>query len=314
MRAKLDRRDFMRSLLAGGATASMVGASHLAWTAEGSDQGTLRLVFYSDVHARTEWDTPKALASAADAINAHNPDIVVACGDLITDGFQSSAETVAPRWDAYMKMHKSLDGEVHAAIGNHDLVAAIPEDGSEPSDDPRRIFRERFGVARTYYSFDALGYHFMLLDSINILGNKTKYQGLIDLEQMQWIEEDLAGLSRDTPIILALHIPLLTGFFQATAGATAAAPAGRVVVNNIDVFNLFRDHNLLLVLQGHLHVTEMLRWKNTTFITGGALSGKWWRGSYHDTPEGFNLVVLNGNKIEWDYLTYGWEARRPLDQ
>jgi hypothetical protein len=131
---------------------------------------------------------------------------------------------------------------------------------------------------------------------------------------MQWIEEDLAGLSQETPIILALHIPLLTGFFQATAGATIAAPACRVVVNNIDVFNLFKNHNLMLVLQGHLHVTEMLRWKNTTFITGGALSGKWWRGSYHDTPEGFNLVVLNGNNIEWDYLTYGWDARRPRNR
>jgi len=42
----------------------------------------------------------------------------------------------------------------------------------------------------------------MLLDSIQILGKKSKYQGLIDPEQMQWIEEDLAGLSRDTPIIL----------------------------------------------------------------------------------------------------------------
>jgi 3',5'-cyclic AMP phosphodiesterase CpdA len=265
------------------------------------------------VHARTEWDTPKALAAAVDAINEQSPDIVVACGDLITDGFQSSAKTVAPRWDTYMRMHNSLDGEAHAAIGNHDLVAAIPEDGSEPSDDPRRIFREKLGVARTYYSFDALGYHVMLLDSIQILGKKSKYQGLIDPEQMQWIEEDLAGLSRDRPIILAMHIPLLTGFFQATAGATIAAPAGRVVVNNIDVFNLFRDHNLILVLQGHLHITEMLRWKNTTFITGGALSGKWWRGSYYDTPEGFNLVILKGNKIEWEYLTYGWEARRPPD-
>ncbi len=67
-------------------------------------------------------------------------------------------------------MHNSLDGEAHAAIGNHDLVAAIPEDGSEPSDDPRRIFREKLGVARTYYSIDALGYHVMLLDSIQILG------------------------------------------------------------------------------------------------------------------------------------------------
>ena len=84
-------------------------------------------------------------------------------------------------------------------------------------------------------------------------------------------------------------------------------------VYNIDVLDLFKEHNLVLVLQGHLHVTEMLRWQNTTFITGGALSGKWWRGSYHGTPEGFNIVTLRGDRIEWEYLNYGWHARRPTN-
>ena len=311
MAALCDRRSMLRYLLAGGAVAATPGLSRRVWASEGANRGTLRLVFYSDVHARTEWDTPDALAAAADAMNAQNADLVIGCGDLITDGFQSSAATVAPRWDTYMKMHNSLNGEVHAAIGNHDLVAAMPEDGSEPSDDPRSVFRQRLGVSRTYYSFDALGYHVVLLDSIHVLGNKLKYQGLIDPEQMEWLREDLSKISKARPIIAALHIPLLTGFFQATKGATAAAPADRVVVNNIDVLDLFKEHNLVLVLQGHLHVTEMLRWQNTTFITGGALSGRWWRGSWHGTPEGFNLVTLRGDRIEWEYLTYGWQARRP---
>ena len=311
MTAQCNRRSMLRYLLASSAVAAAPTLSRSVWASEGSKKGQLRLVFYSDVHARTEWGTPEALAAAADAINARNADLVIGCGDLITDGFQSSAETVAPRWDAYMKMHDSLNGEVHAAIGNHDLVAAIPEDGSEPSDDPRSVFRQRLRVTRTYYSFDALGYHVVLLDSIQILGNISKYQGLIDREQMEWIREDLSKISKTTPIIVALHIPLLTGFFQATEGATAAAPAGRVVVNNVDVLDLFKEHNLVLVLQGHLHITEMLRWQNTTFITGGALSGKWWRGSWLGTSEGFNLVTLRGDRIEWEYLTYGWKSRRP---
>ena len=306
-----DRRVMLKYLLAGGAVAAAPGLSRKVWASEGSDKGTLRLVFFSDVPARTEWDTPEALAAAADAINVQNADLVIGCGDLITDGFQSSAATVAPRWDAYMKMHNSLNGEVHAAIGNHDLVAAMPEDGSIPSDDPRKIFRQRLGVPRTYYSFDALGYHIVLLDSIHILGNKSKYQGLIAPEQMAWLREDLSRVPAAKPIIAALHIPLITGFFQATSGATAAAPAGRVVVNNIDVLDLFKKHNLVLVLQGHLHVTEMLRWQKTTFITGGAVSGRWWRGPWHGTPEGFNSVTLHGDRIEWEYLTYGWQARRP---
>ncbi|MGD2031767.1 MAG: calcineurin-like phosphoesterase C-terminal domain-containing protein, partial [Gammaproteobacteria bacterium] len=74
---------------------------------------------------------------------------------------------------------------------------------------------------------------------------------------------------------------------------------------------LFESHNLLLVLQGHLHVSELIRWGGTTFVTGGAVSGKWWRGSWHGTPEGFTVLTLRGERIDWEYVTYGWKARRP---
>ncbi len=47
-------------------------------------------------HARTEWETPLALEKATHAINGTNPDLVIAGGDLITDGFQSSAASVEP--------------------------------------------------------------------------------------------------------------------------------------------------------------------------------------------------------------------------
>ncbi|HIF08676.1 MAG TPA: hypothetical protein EYQ81_01705 [Sneathiellales bacterium] len=120
-------------------------------------QGRLRIVFYSDVHARTEWETPTALMMAADAINAQKADLVLGGGDLITDGFDSTSEEVAPRWNTYMVMHSAIEGEHHAAIGNHDLVGALPKDGSAPADDPRLDFKQRFGLTRTYRSFDALG-------------------------------------------------------------------------------------------------------------------------------------------------------------
>lgn len=278
------------------------------------EQRQLRLIFFSDVHARTEWGTPEALAMAARAINAQEADLVIVGGDLITDGFQSSAAAVEHRWDEYMSMHDSLDGEVHAVIGNHDLVAALPEDGTEPSADPRAVFRERLGIDRTYYSFDIRGYHVILLDSIHVSGPGSKYQGLIWPEELQWLREDLREVPADQPIILALHIPLLTTFYQATKGSTAAAPASRVVVNNLEVLEAFRNHNLVLVLQGHLHVAEHMNWQGINFVTGGALSGRWWRGSWHGTPEGFTLISLREDRIKWDYLTYGWQARRPPNE
>ncbi len=311
MRFRLSRREFLRYLGAG----ALAGAGGIlpgcASTGGGARPQALRLVFFTDVHAREEWETPRALAMAAEAINRQNPDIIIAGGDLITDGFQSSAETVAPRWDVYMEMHRALRGDVHAVIGNHDLVAAIPEDGSPAADDPRTEFRNRLNLSSTYYSFDALGYHFMLLDSVHVTGGPHKYEGRIDAAQMDWIRQDLSTVPAEQPIIVALHLPLLTGFYQMTLGTTEPAPVNRVVVNNRQVLDLFSSHNLQLVLQGHLHVSELIRWGNTTFVTGGAVSGKWWRGAWHGTREGFAVLTLREGRIDWEYVTYGWKARRP---
>jgi len=303
----LTRREMLA--LTGVALASLPARS--SWPAPGARGEKLRIVFFSDVHARTEWETPRALDMAAAAINAHRPELVVAGGDLITDGFQSAAATVEPRWRAYLEMHRALRARVEPVLGNHDLVAAIPEDGSPPSADPRREFRRAFALDRTYRAVDAGGYRLLLLDSISVVGDDDKYHGRIEPDQLRWLAAELETIDRSTPIVLATHLPLLTGFYQATEGATAAAPANRVVVNNREVLELFQDHNLLLVLQGHLHVAEMLRWRGTTFITGGALCGKWWRGAWHGTGEGFGVLTLRPDRVDWEYHGYGWKAVRP---
>lgn len=301
------RRDFL--IAAGLATCGLPACA--SWPARGSPAETLRMVFFTDVHARTEWQTPLAMARAADAINARGPQLIVSGGDHITDGFQSAAATVEPRWQAYLEMHRALDARVEPVLGNHDLVAADPDDGSPACSDPRGEFRENFNLARTYRSFAASGYRFILLDSIVVTEDDLRYHGRIDEPQLEWLHGVLQEVEPETPIVVATHIPLLTSFYQATDGATAAAPANRVVGNNREVLQLFEDHNLLLVLQGHLHVEEMVRWRGTTFITGGAVCGKWWRGSWHGTPEGFGVLTLRPDRVDWEYVTYGWVARRP---
>ena len=302
-----DRRQF---LALAGATLGTLPV-HAWWPSTGVSGSSLRLAFFTDVHARTEWETPRAMAMAATAINGRRPELVIAGGDLITDGFQSAAKTVEPRWQAYLEMHRSVEGRVEPVIGNHDLVAAIPEDGSPAAADPKARFREAFGLERTYRSFDAGGYRFFLLDSIVVAGGQEKYNGRIDEQQLRWLSTELESINRTTPIVVATHIPLLTAMYQATKGATASAPPNRVVVNNREVLELFNDHNLLLVLQGHLHVDEMIRWSDTTFITGGAVSGKWWRGSWRGTGEGYGLLTLRPDRVEWEYHSYGWKALRP---
>ncbi|MFH0909510.1 MAG: metallophosphoesterase [bacterium] len=269
-------------------------------------------MFYTDVHSRVEWKTPDALEMAAAAINDQASDLILCGGDVITDGFESSAEMVAPRWDAYLAMQGAINGTIHTAIGNHDLVAAMPKDGSPASADPRAIFREKLGIERTYRSFDAGGHHVIILDPIEVTGDELKYRGFIGQEQMDWLKTDLGKVDASAPVILLTHMPLLTAFYEAVLGATEPAPRNRVVVNNREVLALFEKHNLLLVLQGHLHVNEMIRWRDTTFITGGAVAGKWWRGNWHGTEEGFGVVTIENGRVDWQYIDYGWEARRPV--
>jgi 3',5'-cyclic AMP phosphodiesterase CpdA len=302
------RRDVLRLLAAGLAGALPARA---AWPLADGPRDSLRFVFYTDVHARTEWQTPEAMAMAARAINARAPDLVIAGGDLITDGFQSAPATVAPRWDAYLEMQRAIRGRVEPVIGNHDLVAAIPEDGSDPAEDPRSEFRRRLGVERTSRTFDAAGVRFLLLDSIDVVGGELKYEGRIGDAQRAWIRDVLSHTDVDVPLVVGTHLPMLTAFYQATEGTTAAAPANRVVTDARETLELFREHHLALVLQGHLHVDEMLRWQGTTFVTGGAVCGKWWRGSWHGTREGFGVVTLRRDRVDWEYVHYGWTARRP---
>lgn len=311
MTDKLSRRYFLKTLGAGGALVASPALAQSSWSIRGSERGMLRLVFYTDVHARSQWDTPTALAMAAGAINAQKADLVLSGGDLITHGFDSTHDAVAPRWDAYMAMAAAINGEHHTVIGNHDLVSARPEDGSPPAADPRLDYKRRLGLSRTYDSFDALGYHFLLLDSLRISADKYRYHGWVSSEQREWIKEQLSRIPREAPIVLVLHIPLLTGFFSATEGATFQAEPNRVVVNNVEVLDLFTEHNLVLVLQGHLHITELLQWRETTFVTGGAIAAGWWRGRYFGTEEGFSVITLRSDRVEWHYVNYGWHARRP---
>lgn len=308
----LDRRSFL--------TAAAVGAVSLGWPGRlawavaphAASDRRVRILYYTDIHARTEWDTPVAMRLAADAMNQHHADLILCGGDLITDGYNGTPDSLAPRWDAYFEsLHHRLVPTPQAMIGNHDLVGVEPPDGAPPEADPRAEFRRRLGLDRTYRSFDAHGYHIILLDAIEVTRDDLKYRGYIDETQRAWLRDDLAAVAPETPIILLSHMPLLTSFFQRTDTVTAPVPANRGVVNNREVLELFAGHRLLLVLQGHLHVNEMLRWGETTFITGGAVCGKWWRGDWHGTDAGYGLLELDGTGVQWTYHTYGWQPRRP---
>ncbi len=304
----LTRRDFLKSaaLTASGAWLAGCANTRRAGSRE------FRFIHYTDSHIRSEFDVPRAVEMSLTKAASFRPDLMLVGGDLITDGYTSDEPTAASRFDIFLERSKHLDCPSYYCVGNHDLVGVEPPQGAKKSADPRSVYREKLGLSRTYYSFDHRGWHFVVLDSLQIPNDRgLKYIGWVDEEQMAWLAADLTAVGRDRPIVVLTHVPLLTVFFQREKSALEAAPADRIVVNGTDVIQLLAAHNTKLVLQGHLHIRERIEYGGITFITGGAVSGKWWRGAYYGYPEGFGVVTLAENSFQYEYKTYGWVATRP---
>ncbi len=146
------RRQFLHTAGLAGVSTLLGLPARASWAAPGAGAGSLRLVFFTDVHAHTDWRAPQAMAAAAKAINAEDPELVIGGGDLIYDGFEVAAATAESQWDVYMSLHEAIGAPVEPIVGNHDLVAVKPDDGSKPSSDPRAVFRGKFGLDRTWRS------------------------------------------------------------------------------------------------------------------------------------------------------------------
>jgi len=72
--------------------------------------------------------------------------------------------------------------------------------------------------------------------------------------------------------------------------------------------DLFENHNLKLVLQGHLHTIEDIYVDGIHFITSGAISGRWWRGANMGFEEGFMQISIKNNQLSSEYKDYGWNV------
>jgi predicted phosphodiesterase len=125
---------------------------------------------------------------------------------------------------------------------------------------------------------------------------------------MEWIKEDLKKVDPSTPIAISTHIPFISVMAQMKGGSMQPNTEGLVVHNSKEVLELFKDHNLKLVLQGHLHYLEDIYAEGVHFITGGAVSGKWWTGPRYGVEEGFLKIRIKNGDINWEYIDYGWEA------
>jgi 3',5'-cyclic AMP phosphodiesterase CpdA len=149
------------------------------------------------------------------------------------------------------------------------------------------------------------------LDSIGITDDRA-YEGRVDATQLAWLAADLKALPEQTPVIVSVHIPLVTAFSSyAPPPEKPSLHQGLSVANAYEVLPLFEGHNVLGVMQGHTHINETVMWHGVPYYTSGAVSGNWWHGTRMGTPEGFTVAKVSGGKLSLHYETYGFQTIAP---
>jgi Icc protein len=272
-----------------------------------SNQPGFRFIFMTDIHVQPEQQAAQGFQTAIQRANELRPDFVLTGGDLIMDALEQSYERSTELYDLYLRLIRNFNMPVYNTIGNHEVFGLYVESGIDPSHPEygKAMYKHRMNYPQTYYSFDHKGWHFIVLDAIGFRPDRH-YFGCVDEIQLHWLEQDLSQVNKSTPIAVSLHIPLTSVYVQMSKGSTIPLDSGTVVVNAKEVLEKFSGYNLRLVLQGHLHIVEEIIYRDTHFITGGAVSAYWWRGPRDGFEEGFLVIDVRGNNFSWRYEDFGW--------
>jgi hypothetical protein len=305
----MDRRNFISGAMLTAASLAADPRATLAESKTVSGPGSFDFVFLTDTHLEPGLDAAHGCQMCFTKIHKLRADFAIHGGDHIYDALGATRSRATQLYDLYGKTEQYLGLKLHHAIGNHDLFGIYPKAGIDPSDPGygKQLYLERFG--KTYYSFDHKGYHFIVLDSIQITADRS-WEASIDEDQLAWLAKDLSSLQPGSPVIVVVHVPLVTG-----AASYAAPRPGKdhqvSVMNAYEVLPLFAGHTILAVLQGHTHINELVTFGGIPYLTRGAVCGNWWHGSRWGTPEGFTVVSLRAGKIDWRYETFGFRSIDP---
>lgn len=261
-------------------------------------------VFMTDLHIKHDPFVVSEFSRLIDTINKMNVDFVLTGGDQVYDVMRGNVKKGDSLFSLYKELKAKINVPVHSCMGNHELFGIYPEsdiDSTHP-DYKYGMFQRYLG--KPYYSFDHKGWHFIVLNVLDV--ENKKYIGKVDEKQLDWLKQDLEKVDARTPVAIAAHLPFVSSFYQVYPSNNATGTATKWIKNRDEVLQLFKDHQLKLVLQGHTHWLEDINVENRThFITGGAVAGRpSWRGNRHG-PRGFLLFSVKGSSFNWKFIEYG---------
>ncbi|MDX1934011.1 MAG: metallophosphoesterase [Capsulimonadales bacterium] len=269
---------------------------------------SLRIAYLTEMHLQPERGAADGVRACFRQVYALTdaPDLILNGGDLIMD---ASAEDWA-RANLQFDLWEAIAGEfdripVFHCLGNHDIWGWHRKSGCT-GDEPlfgKGLAMARLKMEHPYYRLDRGTWRFLVLGSISRGGNDD-FEARLDPGQFEWLRQELRDTPSDRHIVIVSHAPLLGGgclFFSGTPGEREKTghwiiPGSWLHTDARTIHDLLVRHpSVRLCLSGHTHLYEQLTYNGITYINGGSVSGRWWRGAYHRTSPGFGLLDLFSN-------------------
>ena len=242
---RLNRRDFLYTASASSLTLMLPGTS--AASVQPLDR-PVKIGVIADLHHDIMHDGPARLDAFVNDMTASEVNAIIQLGD-----FAYPTPKNADLIDRFNNAHRH---PLHV-IGNHDTDAGFTKDDC----------LKAWKIPHRYYATDIQGIHLLVLDA-NDRGSPTHsggYPSFIGEEQLRWLKEQLETL--EGPIIVASHQPL--------AGAYAIDNATEIqdVLGNA-------ASKIILAINGHSHIDEVIRIQNVTYMHINSASYKWVGGNH----------------------------------
>lgn len=242
------------------------------------------------------------------------PDFILVGGDLVNRARDLTIAEAEKRYDLFLQIWKDHTAlPTHWTFGNHDLAGTSnPAVSSQEKYYGKALFQDRFHLPHLYYSFDHKGWHFVVLDDIAPLPDRSYIGKLFD-DELRFLQADLDA-HRTMPTIICTHIPIMSAmpvslYLARALGHPFPEPKSLVCTNSDKLFADLPKHNVRAVLSGHLHHFEKIDLNGIHFINSGAVCGSYWKGPMLDCPEGYGVVdVAADGSFTFDYRDYGWKA------
>lgn len=241
----LNRRVFIQASAAGSLSLTL---SRNTTAAMRNLDKPVRIGVIADLHHDVMHDGIQRMRAFVKKMENVEPDALLQLGDFAYPNAKNRGVI-----ELFNRAHQQT---LHV-IGNHDT----------DSGHTKQQCLDLWGMPKRYYTQNIEGLQLVVLDG-NDKGSPTHkggYPSFVGKEQVAWLKEQLATLSG--PMMVVCHQPL----------------AGVAAVDNADEIQTLlaaSADKVVLVINGHSHIDDVLQVKNVTYMHVNSASYKWVGGDY----------------------------------